>query len=289
MTIFLVGEVKQNYVCSGDNTMKINQTTRTLSVCIFVAAGTVSKASEYVPTGPAATANFEKELYNLLPGYVYGIFPKQEVLNRGVSKNDIPLYWTQMTERWLRQTLVPSLAPGPKTEIVMYGLPELRSSSDYIMGYYLTDKNSELHSRVEFQATDRNLAITIFMNDKIADINALSDEAILGILKKDTAVPEGKLSRISIEKTHKVLAGIPVCYGKMRCEFDERKDTGPDKEKNRQWWSYIPFWITEDKFFICISTIDWAKKKLPVSASSRIFKRDTEKDLKGMPRQKHEK
>ncbi len=240
---------------------------------------------DYKPTGPDQTVAFEKALLEASPGCVDGIFPRQEILNTGIPKNKILPRWIQMIETWLSKVLCPNYSPKPKTEITMYGLPELRWKSDYIVGYYLIipEDSNELTSRVEFQATDRDLSITIFMVEKITDVNALSDDTVLQILEKYMAVPEDKLPKISIEKTHKVLAGVPVCYGKMRCEFHERRDIGPDKDKKRRWWSYMFFWITEDKFYISVSTIDWEKNGCPVAANSILFGKDTGKDLKGLP------
>jgi hypothetical protein len=71
----------------------------------------------------------------------------------------------------------------------------------------------------------------------------------------------------------------------MRCEFNELTDTTPDKEKNRHWWSYIPFWISTDKFFIEVSNTDWEKNERPPSTvHSRLFGKHAEEILrKGSP------
>lgn len=247
--------------------------------------GNVNGEINYIPTGPEQSVAFEKALLEAGPEYVDGIFPKNETLNAGIRKNEIPSYWIQLNEAWLKRVLRPDFTPGLKTEIAMYGLPEFRWNSDYIVGYYDTTppQKSEIGSRIEFQATDRHLSITIFMDNKISDVNALSNDEILRISRKYLSIPERKLSKISIEKAHGVLAGIPVCYGKMRCEFHELRDTGIDKEKNRRWWSYILFWITEDKFYTSVFTIDWEKDKRPAAANSRLFRRDTGKSLKDTP------
>lgn len=257
-------------------------------ILFFLCCITMSVKGEinYAPIGPEQSVAFEKALLEAGPEYVEGIFPKMEILNTGIPKNEIPSYWTQVVEMWLKRVLQSDFAPGPKTEIAMYGLPELRWKSDYIVGYYVAvpNKKSEPNSRVEFQATDRHLSITIFMEEKIvADVNTLPDDVILEMLKKYMAVPEGKVSQISIEKANKILAGTPICYGKMRCEFHELRDTGVEKEKNRRWWSYMFFWITKDKFHITVFTIDWEKNARPVSASSRIFRMNSRKGLKGTP------
>jgi hypothetical protein len=256
-----------------------------LLLCFTLSVKYVYCKIDYEPKGTEQTIALEKAFIDIQPGYVDGIYPKQDILNMGVSKSEIHSYWIQKIETWLRRVLQPDYSPGSETEIAMYGLPEFRWKSDYIVGHYVTvsKKNGESSQRVEFQATDRYLPITIFLKEKVQDVNVLSDDAILQIVQKYIAIPTEKLSKISIEKTCNVLAGIPICYGKMRCGYHEVKDAGKEKEKGRRWWSYIPFWITEDKLFVAVSTIDWEKDDRPAAANSRLFKIEGRKGLKYPP------
>jgi len=255
--------------------MKTHQITRGLLSCICITTALAANSIKYVPKGPKETAEFEKGLYQLLPGYVHGIYPKAAVLANGVSEKDLSpknatrmIQYKKKIQTWLTRVLKIALKPEQLNKGDWLGIRKLHLDTDYIVGGFVSAAKGSTTYRdavVEFQADDRSIDLTITSPLLFAaDANGLSDVQIRNLASKILNIHKKKVSRINVEKHFTTLAGIDLCYGKMRCEWNERK---PDYSK-REWWSYIPFWYIKGKMFVHISTIEWKKGELPASAKS---------------------
>jgi len=238
-----------------------------LLICVCITSIVIADSIKYVPKGPNDTAEFEKGLYELLPIYAWGVYPSDKILSKGVSEKDLdPNTASRMSQYkekidiWLTRVLKEELKPNKFNRADWLGIRKLRGGTDYIVGKFVsTTKES---ATIEFQADDRNIALTI--NSPllfVAEANELSDSQILDFITKILNIPQEKISKISVEKHFANLGGINICYGKMRCEWDERKS--PLNEQD--WWSYIPFWYVKGKIFVSISTIEGGKGNFPVS------------------------
>jgi hypothetical protein len=250
--------------------MKRIQITVIILICIFVANGTVAQTSEYVPVGSSETETFEKGLYGLLPVYVCGIYPKADKMKASVSWKNIPLKYTKKMGAWVNRVLKPELTPEQSDKSNWAGIRKIRWNQNYLVGRFVSSgKKGSLYKNasVEFQADDRSISLTITSDSLFPqDANDMSDTQILGSVIKVLNIPEDKTSKIDIEKHLCTVAGINVCYGKMRCEWNEKEPN----DSEREWWSYVPFWYIKGKVFVHISTIEWKEGERPASATSTL-------------------
>jgi len=257
--------------------MKSHQISRSLLCCVCITIGLAANCNsiEYVPKGPTETEGFEKGLYQLLPGYVHGIYPKASLLADGVSEESLsPQDAMRMTqykkeiESWLNRVLRIELKPKQFSRPDWLGIRKLHLDRAYIVGRFTSpakEASSYRDAVVEFQADDRSISLTMSSGLLFAaDANGLSSLQISDLASKVLNIPHEKVSKIDVEKHLTTLAGVEVCYGKMRCEWNERE---PDYTK-RQWWSYIPFWYVKGRLFVNISTMAWKEKGLPASTKS---------------------
>jgi len=254
--------------------MKSHQIIFRLVGCICITAGLAANSIKYVPKGPKETAEFEKGLYQLLPGYVHGIYPKPAILANGVSEKNLSSEssariktYKEKIQTWLTCVLRIELKPKQFNKADWLGIRRLHLDTNYIVGRFVSAAKASTTyggAIVEFQANDRSIDLTIASPSLFAaDANGLSDGQIRNLATKILNIPKEKVGRIDVEKHFTTLAGIDLCYGKMRCEWNEKI---PDYSK-RKWWSYIPFWYIKGKMFFDISMIDW--KHPPATARGR--------------------
>ena len=244
---------------------------------ICITSIVMTNVAEYIPKGPQETENFEKGLYELLPGYVCGIYPKAAILATGVSEKDLPpesaermTRYKEKIEAWLTRVLRKQLWPKRFDKSDWLGIRKLHWDTDYIVGRFVSIAEEPTYKGtiVEFQADGRSMDLTITSPSLfVADANALSDLQIRNFTSKILNIPQEKVNKIEVEKQFATLAGIDLCYGKMRCEWDER-NWGHEDLIKREWWSYIPFWYIKGKMFVSVSTIEWKRGERPASAKS---------------------
>jgi len=261
-------------------TMKPEKIALSVLNYICITSIVMANAIEYIPKGPKETEEFEKRLYELLPGYVCGIYPKDAILAKGVSEKNLPpesaarlAEYKKIIETWLNRVLHVKLKPKRFNKGDWLGIRKLHWDTDYIVGRFVSASEEFPYKGaiVEFQADDRSMDLTITSPLLLtADANGLSDANILNFTSKILNIPQEELNKIKIEKYYITVAGIDLCNGKMQCEWDERDEKywRPDELIKREWWSYIAFWYIKGKMVVHISTIEWKKGDLPASTKS---------------------
>jgi hypothetical protein len=246
-------------------------------ICVLCALSPegLCDGDQYVVIGPPDTASIEKALCDLLPVYASGIWPREEKLSGAVKSSDINKNYISRIEESLGRVLKEDIRPTASLGVGdIYGtdkwvvVPELRWGSDFILGQFVS-RNKEIQGNVEFQATDRDVTIAINSAKLFPSAgNDLDDTKVVEAICAILNIPQDKIGDLQIER-HSAFLGdrkIPVCYGKIRCNWNERK---PD-DKTREWWSYMPFWIAKGKVCVSVSTIDWKKPDRPASGRSRM-------------------
>lgn len=242
-----------------------------------------SPTHEYVSSGPNETAALEEGLYECLPVYVCGIYPRADRMATGIGIEGVKEEYLDKVQTWLDRALTPGFMPTQVNKGGWVGITNLHWGIDYIVGKYSITRNDGAlanGSTVEFQANDQTLGLTvissyIFSVDAVKLKDGLIRDCVTNILK----VPSDKVEKLDIEHHFKTIVDVNVCYGKIRCEWHER--TSP--QETRQWWSYIPFWYTKGKMFVAISTIDLKadrSRRARIGDGNTIFKK-TAKGLDG--------
>ena len=242
--------------------MKAQKVLELLS-CILITSMAAAASPEYIAKGPRETEEFEKGLYEQLPVYLCGIYPRDAILGQGVSEGNLPpeigermKLYKKTIETWLTRVLVPGVKPAQFNRDGWLGIRKLRWDMNYIVGKFIgaTKQAPYKGAVVEFQANDQSMELTVTCPSLLtADANSLSDAKILDFTSKILNIPEEKVSKTKIEKHFITVAGIDVCNGKMLCEWDPKHS--PPEE--REWWSHIPFWYVKGKFVLAVSIVDW--------------------------------
>jgi hypothetical protein len=217
----------------------------TCIVATFVA--TQLGAQDYEPVGPDETVALEKGLADVLGSSVPGIWPSTTRLKQAVPADELPKPLCDRIEAWFWRMLNPQLKPGRPSTSEWMGLRALHWKYNFILGKW---RVPSLDATVEFQAFTGGIGILVTSKTLLDKQSAdLTDAEVREAARKILDFPEEKFDKIEVEKKVKEITGVTVCYGVMRCEFNERTSD----YKRVEWWSYIPFWITRDKIFVDVS------------------------------------
>lgn len=224
-----------------------------------------SEPNNYIPRGPNEIANLEKGLYELLPTYVKGIYPKQEIIaslsiNEQNLKEDTQQRisgYKDDIEKWLKKVLVPELLPEEFDKNGWLCMHGLHWNNNYIIGRFSSSAdNTNLYKDANsmFQASRNKLAITV-ASDKICyfDPNTISDTELVSLILKILQIPKEKEQTIKIDRSLHNIDSTKLCHGKIRVDWDDEKSSIAD----RKWWSYIPFWYRAGTVYFDVYTIDW--------------------------------
>jgi len=232
-------------------------------VCMCFPCVAMDQQTEYVSHGPRESVELESALHGFLPGYTLGIAPRAEILERGMSKDKIPLPYVSKIETWISRVLRPEVKPNNPEEIVMLGIPKLHYNRDYIIGNIACDScdASDRTKAVEFQADDRRMDLTIHSASvKVPQSGVWSGPEIVAVVTRFLDIPKAKIPHIVVDNHVATVEGIRMYYGRLQCEWNYLI---PDDHKRCRWWSDIPFWMTDGIVYVSISTIDWEHGETP--------------------------
>lgn len=234
-------------------------------------------ADEYSPLGPMETASLERALYDRLPMYVLGIWPLTEQLVRAQRPAD-----NHIAERavWLERILADEVKPTG----VRYGsdqwimVPDMRWNSDFILGRFAS-QDKHLQGNVEFQASPMQITLA-FHADDLFSTDGVSDARVREMVCRVLKIPGEHIDELRVEKQLARLGdnGTKVCYGKILWNWDPTASWPADK--NREWWSHIPFWIADGKLCVSVTTFDWKQDDRPQVERNR-FREITAPNPKG--------
>ncbi len=238
------------------------------SIGWFTVAGTTfGQDRKYVPSGEPNRVALEQALYDALPGYVRGIRPRAEILQRAIPKERLPASYVKKVEERLKQVLRVKRKPKTHEDITMMGIPKLRWRSDFIVGYVPCDScdAADRSRAVEFQANFWAIGLTIHSQGvTVGDRGIPSAEEIVTIISRFLDIPQDKIPRITVERHVGEADGIRFCYGKLRCEWHE----STPNESEQEWWSYIPFWMMDGTMHVDLPEVDWGPLGPPASANA---------------------
>jgi hypothetical protein len=246
---------------------------RILTVCAaFTAFGSEALGQEnvYNPLGPEETASFEKGLEELLPVYTCGIWPRPEKLATAEKPSK---YWIAHNEKWLGHILKDDIKPKGELwnsdQWVM--VPELRFwANDYILGRF-SCASDRIQGDVDFEASDGSITL-VFHSPTLFGKTDLDDSGVRQAVVQVLNIPAQFIDELKVER-HSAAIGddkTSICYGKIFWKWDPNKATAWPASKEREWWSFMPFWIAKDKLCINVSTIDWKNNGMPVLGSSTL-------------------
>ena len=224
--------------------------------------------------GPIETSSFEEALSRVSYAYDYGIWPREEKLKKALPADRIPEGTVKHLEKWLTSVLKKEVQPaeGNWNNRKWLGMPEFRSGSDYILGP-LTSKNKDV-KKIEFQATDRDLYISIHSDTLFPrEIEKVDEAQAKAFLTSFLNLPEEAVKRMTVEHTVEKLGKdkTPTCCGCLYYFTDE-------------WYRKVPFWFTKDRGFVSIPTLGKEEIEGRAIAVSRFpFKGLRRASVKGEP------
>lgn len=223
-------------------------------VNFLVANPVVEKAGGFVyqPHGISATEKFELGLYSLLPVYALGVEPRQELKDSALSNNAIPAEYQADVIKRLKRVLKTELLPPVLDDIQWSGYREFAWKTNSLITSYTCPKR-EMHVLLNCRSSDISVAITSnqLFNEGVAD---LTSGKIIESASRVLNIPSEMIPKI-VEQKETIIEGIPICYGVMRCEFD---DTAPSIEP-KEWWRRIPFWMIKGKMYMDIWTEEYLR------------------------------
>ena len=205
-------------------------------------------AEEYVPIGPSETVPFEKGLFHCTGGGVKGVWPSTATLTNAVPTDRLPAAYVQELKAWLDLVLRPQFKPVDTNAVEWKGLRNLHWNYNFIIGRWET---AQQEATVEVQADEQGMGVSV-VSAKLLNMKAseITDGDLRKLASLVLAIPEEKLDKIEIEKRVREVAGAPVCFGHMRCEWHERSGgVAP------HWWSGIGFWFINGKLFLGIGMV----------------------------------
>lgn len=222
--------------------------------------------------GSADEAELERALRQRLPAYSDAIFPRQEVLARGVPKAEIPEPYRRHLENSLKKTLNSRYLPANGQWPAWVGLRKLRMNHNYIVGSWSVNADDNRMSQVRVQAWDLGASVTVLSPNLGGQPAQLTQDQVRGILDSVVgidsifAISKDKIGQCQVEMITEELAGQKVVYGKMRCGGDDapKGDIG-----DRHLWSYLKFLISHGRVCVSFSTIDLQSPDRPASARDR--------------------
>ena len=207
----------------------------------------------YIPHGSASMEKFEMKLFELLPIYALGVEPRQEIIASAIPRDAIPQsYRNDVTER-MKKVLKPDMMPPVLDNLQWSGYRKLAWRTNYIITT-CADPEKELHVLLVAGASGINVTVTskIWFNE---EVTSLTSEKIVESASKILRFPAERVPAIEVEHKETIIEGVPVCFGIMRCEFD---DTAPLIQP-KEWWRRIPFWITKGKMYMNIWTEEYMR------------------------------
>ena len=244
---------------AGDDAVEIRD------VCSALALGGFHRPIQYLAWGPADSASFEMALFDRMGAYAYGIWPRAEKLaNAERPGRQYVAHIEQWLERILQEDIKPAAGRWGTDRWLM--VPQLRLDEDFILGRFVS-WNQKIQGDVEFQATVDDLSITV-KSSELFSIDRLDDAKVRQALCAILHIPPENIKDLRVESHSGVLGDdkTPVCYGKVFCNWNLHKDP---LKFDREWWSYIPFWITTGKMCVFVSTRDWQEFKRHPPAINR--------------------
>lgn len=179
--------------------------------------------------------------------------PRQELKNSALPNDAIPAEYRANVIGRIKKVLQTGMMPPVLDHLQWSGYPQYAWRTNSIVTNYTTTDN-ELKVFLLCRASD--ISITISSDTKFGDeISGLTSEKIVASASRILNFPSEMIPKFVVEQKETTIEGIPVCYGVMRCEFD---DTGPLIQP-KEWWRRIPFWITKGKMFMNIWTEEYMR------------------------------
>jgi hypothetical protein len=218
--------------------------------------------TDYIPHGVEATADFERALFDRLPVYSWGVAPSPDVAKTALTKSELPETTLEKARVNIQKVLSSDLLPAATDQLGLQGLAKLHWENNCLIGNWTLPGNS---GTCRVVSTPRNIGVTVISPSQFPDSpSELRDEKIIELAARVLDFPSETLTKFQVEKTVESLGGIPTVFGVLRCDYNER--TSPTT--SREWWSYIPFWMTQGQIFLHVSTFDWKSGDLPASSDS---------------------
>jgi len=234
--------------------------------CLLFCGNPVGQAEDSAPSTEPRTVSLDKALDEFLPRYVWGIGLTPEALARGMQREAIPRAYVSKIEAWITRVVCAEWKPKDTELIAVLGIPKLHYNRDYIIGHFPCESCDapDKSKAVEFQADDRKLDLTLHSASvKVPRTDSWSGCEVLAIVARFLDIPEEKTARIVVQQHAAEVDGSLVTYGRLQCEWDYLR---PGDDKQRRWWSDIPFWIMDGRVCVSISTIDWEHGERPPAA-----------------------
>lgn len=229
-----------------------------LVICLCIKIG-FAQPVEYEAVGPKETEQLEKELLNKLAGYNCAFWPKEEKLKNAIRGENISKKYIDNIRNWLPRILNSELIPQKMDPNSWLGVNNLYVNRNCVLGKFYSEKDP--NTSIEFKGRYNGLDITIhsnqFFNKTASEIQG---DKIKEIINKVLLIPKEKQDKIVIDSHVESIANYNICYGKLFCEWTEKSNPF---EKERCWWSYIPFWYMKGLIYVSILTIE--KGELPRS------------------------
>ena len=231
----------------------------------------VAKAPRFEIVGPPETARLEKTLGSRLGVYAWGIWPRTEKFQKAVAGPNVPEKYVQRMETWLSRILRKDFLPDKLDPNRWHGFGKLDGWSDFVIGQYI---NTAQDATVQFRGDGLLLGITVLSKEFFSNgVAGLTDDQVIKAITSLVNYPEDKVKDITIEKHFEEMGDpnnkVLVCYGKLRAP-EPTIVLYRFKRKVRTWWSFMPFWITKNKIFICTSMVNW--ESFPASLDPYVFK-----------------
>lgn len=251
-----------------------------LFLCVLF-CGNFSYGDEYAPVGPNATVAFEKSLFDLLPVYAFGVWPRIELYEKGSKPASHYISWVS---KWVNRIVVRTPLKKDDFAKVKGGefdndedlladdwrvCQELRFGNDFIVGHLYLNNPLITSKKMEFQVDTEQL-ILVASSEKFR-ASSYNDQQIRKFLGQLLKIPEEVIPELKIESQNKRLedSGIVITYGEATWKFDKMN---PTSTNDRRWWSYMPFWIANGKLCVAVSVRDWEADDRPMETPVSRFR-----------------
>lgn len=255
--------------------MKIGMLVCSALVCFRVNGTASAEPRPYVPLGPPETADFERGLDEIQPGYTLGVGLSDARWQTGQKATDLSpadaerlAHYQNSVAAWLAVILRAELQPAPSAKTEWPLFRKLRWDVNFICGRHQSQARDGPYQKAQlhFASTSFYLDLTV-ASETLFSVPAetMSDEEVIEAAAKVVCIP---LERdISVVKRVASVAGRTVCHGTIWIDLDEQAYNDNYYPKGRHWWSMISFWYVQGRMNLGMCTWDFTRNP-PISTNT---------------------